>query len=36
MARDFSLITFFQRTPNALLDRHSQGKHGVLVEIDCD
>ncbi len=34
MARDFSPITFFQRTPNALLGRYFQEKHGVLDEID--
>ena len=33
MARDFSPITFFQRTPNALLDRYFQEKHGVLNDI---
>ena len=36
MARDFSPITFFQRTPNALLGRYFQKKHGVLTEIDFD
>lgn len=33
MARDFSPITFFQRTPNPLLGRYFQEKHGVLSEI---
>jgi hypothetical protein len=33
MARDFSPITFFQRTPNALLGHYFQKKHGVLSEI---
>jgi hypothetical protein len=36
MARDFSPITFFQRTPNALLGRYFQEKHGVLAEIAFD
>jgi len=33
MARDFSPITFFHRTPNALLGRYFQEKHGILNEI---
>ena len=36
MARDFSPISFFQRTPNALLGRYCQEKHGVLGEIAFD
>lgn len=36
MARDFSPITFFQRTPNALLGRYFHEKHGVLDEINFD
>jgi len=36
MARDFSPISFFQRTPNALLGRYFQEKHGVLGEIAFD
>ena len=36
MARDFSPITFFQRTPNALLGRYFHEKHDVLHEIDFD
>lgn len=36
MARDFSPIIFFQRTPNALLGRYFQKKHGVLTEIAFD
>jgi len=33
MARDFSPISFFQRTPNVLLGRYFQDRHGVLKEI---
>ena len=36
MARDFSPITFFQRTPNVLLSRYFQEKHGALGEIAFD
>jgi hypothetical protein len=36
MARDFSPITFFQRTPNALLGRYFHEKHGVLDEVAFD
>jgi hypothetical protein len=36
MARDFSPITFFQRTPNALLGRYFREKHGVLHGIAFD
>lgn len=36
MARDFSPITFFQRTPKALLGRYFQEKYGVLAEIAFD
>ena len=33
MARDFSPITFFQRTPNALLGRYFHEKHNALNEV---
>jgi len=33
MARDFSPISFFQRTPNVLLGRYFQDRHGILKEI---
>lgn len=33
MARDFSPISFFQRTPKVLLGRYFQDRHGVLKEI---
>lgn len=33
MARDFSPISFFQRTPNVLMGRYLQDKHRVLKEI---
>lgn len=36
MARDFSPITFFQRTPNALLGRYLHERHSVLHEIAFD
>lgn len=36
MARDFSPIIFFQRTPNVLLGRYFQERHGVLHEISFD
>jgi hypothetical protein len=34
MARQFSPLNFFRRTPNVLLARYFQEKHGVLAEID--
>ncbi|MEJ1406730.1 MAG: hypothetical protein RPU62_07055 [Candidatus Sedimenticola sp. (ex Thyasira tokunagai)] len=33
MARDFSPISFFQRTPNPLLGQYFQVKHDVMVDI---
>lgn len=36
MARDFSPIIFFQRTPNALLCRYFHENQGVLLEIAFD
>jgi len=36
MARDFSPITFFQRTPNALLGRYFHQKQEVLLEVAFD
>lgn len=36
MARDFSPITFFKRTPNVLLGRYFKGKYAVLEEIAFD
>ena len=36
MARDFSPITFFQRTPNALLGRYFHENQRILQEIAFD
>ena len=36
MAGQYSHVQFFRRTPNALLARYFQEKHGVLKEIACD
>jgi len=36
IARDFSPITFFQRTPNALLDRYFHQKQEVSLEVAVD
>ena len=36
MAGQYSHLQFFRRTPNALLARYFQEKHGVLKEIAFD